>query len=138
MGEIPLFIFKICGLLIMDLLRWLRLIGFAPLFPLSNYSGIYKFWQKLKRLKQTLRWWNKNIFGNIFSKIIKDEDVFINLEKIYANDQIECNKNSFWDAKSNLLELHSREEIYWIQKLPLIIFLNGIRILNIFMLKLRK
>lgn len=31
----------------------------------ARQTGILKFWEKLKRLKQHLYWWNKHIFGDV-------------------------------------------------------------------------
>ncbi|KAI0522466.1 hypothetical protein KFK09_004845 [Dendrobium nobile] len=36
----------------------------APIFPNADISGMAKLWNKLSRLKQVLRWWNKNLAEN--------------------------------------------------------------------------
>ncbi|KAL0904830.1 hypothetical protein M5K25_026985 [Dendrobium thyrsiflorum] len=47
----------------------------APVFPNNNVSGMSRLWSKLSRLKQVLRWWNKNTFKNIFSNIKEAESL---------------------------------------------------------------
>ncbi|PKU76305.1 hypothetical protein MA16_Dca019534 [Dendrobium catenatum] len=43
----------------------------ALVFLDNNISGMLRLWAKLARLKQCLRYWNKNIFKKIFSNIIE-------------------------------------------------------------------
>ncbi|PKU77476.1 hypothetical protein MA16_Dca019097 [Dendrobium catenatum] len=53
----------------------------APIAPNNNISGMHRLWAKLNRLKQVLRWWNKNVFKNIFSNIKDAEQEVTDLEK---------------------------------------------------------
>ncbi|KAI0524770.1 hypothetical protein KFK09_004155 [Dendrobium nobile] len=87
----------------------------APIFPNDNIYGMAKLWNKLSRLKQVLRWWNKHILKNLFSNIMAENDV-MELENAFMlnpNDAILFELNS---AKINLLDLQNQEEMYWKQK----------------------
>nr|XP_027067853.1 uncharacterized protein LOC113693523 [Coffea arabica] len=58
---------------------WLNHHGFLMVVrqcwdqPTDGY-GMFRFFLKLKRLKQALRTWNQDVFGNIFEKVSKAEE----------------------------------------------------------------
>ncbi|PKU74941.1 hypothetical protein MA16_Dca020713 [Dendrobium catenatum] len=77
----------------------------APVFPDNNVNGMLRLWAKLSRLKQCLRWWNKNIFKNIFSNI-KDAEINVtDLDNIYLNNSDSDNLSCVNKAKENLFQL---------------------------------
>ncbi|PKU84406.1 hypothetical protein MA16_Dca002919 [Dendrobium catenatum] len=88
----------------------------APMFPNGNISGIAKLWNKLSRLKQVLRWWNKHIFKNLFANIKNADNEVMELEKAYQLSPDSSNLADLNVVKINLFALHEQKEIYWYQK----------------------
>ncbi|KAL0915584.1 hypothetical protein M5K25_016012 [Dendrobium thyrsiflorum] len=68
------------------------------------------------RLKQCLRCWNKNKFGNIFDNIINTENLVADLEGQLALSIEETDRELIRMARTKLLHLKSVEEEYWRQK----------------------
>ncbi|KAL0928209.1 hypothetical protein M5K25_000081 [Dendrobium thyrsiflorum] len=97
----------------------------APVFSNNNVSGMSRLWSKLSRLKQVLRWWNKNTFKNIFSNIKEAECLVVDLDNIYMNNPNSTNLSNLNDAKTKLFQLQNQEEIYWRQKSSIKFMLEG-------------
>ncbi|PKU74573.1 hypothetical protein MA16_Dca003776 [Dendrobium catenatum] len=88
----------------------------APVFPDNNISAMLRLWAKLSRLKQILRYWNKNVFKNIFSNIVEAERKVSALDEFFLQNPNEVNLSNLNNAKNVLCQLHSQEESYWKQK----------------------
>lgn len=85
--------------------------------PLSPYSrGLFGFYFKLKRLKQTLKKWNKESFGNIFVDITRAEEDALKKEIIYDRSKNPNDRKEVNEAYAKLNRLLSKEEAYWKQK----------------------
>ncbi|EOY34748.1 Uncharacterized protein TCM_042328 [Theobroma cacao] len=52
-----------------------------------NGSGLQAFWSKQHRLKQHLKWWNKAVFGDIFSKLKEAEKRVEKCEILHQQEQ---------------------------------------------------
>ncbi|KAL0916259.1 hypothetical protein M5K25_013753 [Dendrobium thyrsiflorum] len=88
--------------------------------PLAYYDGsndIITFYLKCKRLKHVLRWWKKNVIGNLFENIIKDENkVFLLEDNFMLNNSNENKKywrqraisKSLYEGDQNTKYFHAR------------------------------
>ena len=83
--------------------------------PARN-SGMKKLWEKLQRLKQFLKWWNKHVFGNIFHKMKEKEEKVAFHELAYHDNPTAENLASFTQASSEFHYLLGVEEAYWKQQ----------------------
>ncbi|PKU74124.1 hypothetical protein MA16_Dca023857 [Dendrobium catenatum] len=88
----------------------------APVFLDNNISSMLRLQAKLSRLKQCLRYWNKNVFKNIFSNIVEAERKVSILDGVYLENPNEVNLLNLNIAKNVLCQLHLQEESYWKQK----------------------
>ncbi|KAI3465771.1 hypothetical protein Pfo_022434 [Paulownia fortunei] len=82
----------------------------------TNNQGMINLQQKLYRLKQFLRWWNKNIFGDIFENIKKAEQEVANSETKFDNNPCDSNLIELKCCTTMLTQALSIEEDYWRQK----------------------
>ena len=84
--------------------------------PTFQTSGMKKLSEKLYRLKQFLRWWNINIFGNVFTKL-KKKELEVNVsESLWISDPSDDNKVVFLKTYSEFSVLLDMEESFWKQK----------------------
>ncbi|PKU64858.1 hypothetical protein MA16_Dca019935 [Dendrobium catenatum] len=88
----------------------------AIVFPDNNIVGMDRLWDKLSRLKQTLRWWNKYVFKNIFDNIKEAEGKVLELETSLLDNHSDDNLSNLDNAKHHLFHLQNQEEIFWKQK----------------------
>ncbi|KAI0511114.1 hypothetical protein KFK09_011737 [Dendrobium nobile] len=99
----------------------------APLHPNDNVIGMNRLWFKLKRLKQPLRWWNKNIFKNIFSNIKLAENEVDKADRMYMSHSTDINLSALNNAKNLLANLQEKEEAFWKQKASVKFLVEGDR-----------
>ncbi|KAL0906277.1 hypothetical protein M5K25_024757 [Dendrobium thyrsiflorum] len=101
----------------------------APLLLNVNthtFEGPYAFrFQNI--LKQTLIWWNKNVFGNIFMNIKVAENKVIELDQVYLENPMNDNFQILNASKLSLFQLQNQEETFWKQKANTKIILEGER-----------
>ncbi|XP_031100721.1 uncharacterized protein LOC116004702 [Ipomoea triloba] len=71
---------------------------------------------KLKRLKQALRSWNRDIFGNVFDRIKNHENLVADIEKQYDNCPSPENRALLHKHHADLLLALKQEEMFWRQK----------------------
>ncbi|KAI0494663.1 hypothetical protein KFK09_024805 [Dendrobium nobile] len=88
----------------------------APIFPDNSISGMLRLWAKMARLKQCIRYWNKNVFKNIFSNILEAEHKVLDMEDIFEANPSEDNLSNLNQAKNLLSQLQVQEESFWKQK----------------------
>jgi len=88
----------------------------AQIFPYDNCTSMIRFWLKLKRLKQNLKWWNKCVFKNLFTNILEAEKQVESAETVHFNSPTENNRLFLNKVRDNLVNLQVQEEIYWKQK----------------------
>ncbi|PKU80635.1 Putative ribonuclease H protein [Dendrobium catenatum] len=86
-------------------------IGFTG----SNYTwNNNRLWLKLKRLKQSLNWWNKHHVKNIFANIKELEERVCYLENLLSSDPLVTKELN--DTKEKLIKFLDMEETFWRQK----------------------
>lgn len=68
------------------------------------------FWEKLHRLKQFLRWWNKSFFGNIFDNLKQKEEELAILEERLHLDPSDSNTSLFNNTSADLQKSLGMEE----------------------------
>ncbi|KAK6119916.1 hypothetical protein DH2020_046343 [Rehmannia glutinosa] len=82
----------------------------------TGFSGLKNLHHKLIRVKQRLKWWNKNIFGNVFDNLKKVESKVIASERLYDSS---LSVTHLIDLKHSIVELilaTKIEEDFWHQK----------------------
>ncbi|KAL0912822.1 hypothetical protein M5K25_016231 [Dendrobium thyrsiflorum] len=99
----------------------------APVYPNNDVTGMIRLWSKLSRLKQILRWWNKNIFRNIFINIIEAENKVIDMDKVCLDNPSNENFQKLNDVKLSHINLQNQEEMFWRQRANTKIILEGDR-----------
>lgn len=78
----------------------------------------YHFFKKLSYVKQKLKSWNREVFGNIFDEKRRLEgDLGALNAKVMADGMDEVDFLMEKDLLSRYREVLQREEIYWKQKL---------------------
>ncbi|KAG6534066.1 hypothetical protein ZIOFF_007947 [Zingiber officinale] len=85
----------------------------------STYWGDQKhmkFQFKLKRLKAHLKWWNVEVFGNIFENVKKAEEDFELPEKAFDRSPTMENKIYMAKCQASLFHILDMEEMFWKQK----------------------
>lgn len=71
---------------------------------------------KLKRLKQALRGWNRDTFGNVFDRIRNLESIVAEAEKCYDDCPTPDNRAKLHRHHAELLLALKQEEMFWKQK----------------------
>ncbi|XP_019183742.1 PREDICTED: uncharacterized protein LOC109178660 [Ipomoea nil] len=71
---------------------------------------------KLKRLKQGLRSWNRDIFGNVFYRIRDLEIKTTEAENAFDEEPLPVNRELLHKLRADLLQALKHEELYWKQK----------------------
>ncbi|EOX96782.1 Uncharacterized protein TCM_005953 [Theobroma cacao] len=97
---------------------WTKHHDFLPFVERSwqvplNSSGLTAFWIKQQRLKRDLKWWNKQIFGDIFEKLKRAEIEVEKREKDFQQDPSSINRNLMNKAYAKLNRQLSIEELFW-------------------------
>ncbi|XP_075507656.1 uncharacterized protein LOC142544497 [Primulina tabacum] len=100
---------------------WIRYHGFLQTVRLNwnlpcNLSGLPRLFAKLKRLKDHLKWWNQDVFGNIFDKILMAERAVRSAEAVCEADPSELNWASLSDRNEDLARVTAMEADFWKQK----------------------
>ncbi|KAG6538374.1 hypothetical protein ZIOFF_003490 [Zingiber officinale] len=83
---------------------------------LHSGFGLQKFQFKLKRLKTHLKWWNVEVFGNIFENVKKAEEDFELAEKAFDRSPTMENKIYMAKCQASLFHILDMEEMFWKQK----------------------
>ncbi|XP_073037138.1 uncharacterized protein [Primulina eburnea] len=100
---------------------WLRHHGFLQTVRLNWFlpcclSGMPRLFAKMKRLKHHLKWWNQDVFGNIFDKITEAERAVRSAEVVCEADPSELNWTSLSDRNEDLARVTAMEADFWRQK----------------------
>ncbi|KAK4384643.1 hypothetical protein Sango_3039400 [Sesamum angolense] len=82
----------------------------------TGVYGLINLQQKLYRLKQHLKWWNKNVFGDLFDNIKKAQEQVLISESLYDAAPSDANLTDLNRANANLTKLLAMEEDFWRQK----------------------
>ncbi|VFQ63978.1 unnamed protein product [Cuscuta campestris] len=100
---------------------WANHVTFLPLISKfweenPNYGGMFGLHQKLKKLKNILKSWNKETFGNIFSKLTQAKDKSIEAEKEFLTNPSPSNRQALSLAQVELQNASLNEISFWKQK----------------------
>lgn len=100
--------------------------------PALNY-GVKKLWEKLKRLKQQLKYWNKPVFGYIFDKVRNQAEAFKAAEAELERNPTKANKTTCLEESSKFQKILDMEESYWQQRAKTIWRIEGAKNTKVFM-----
>ncbi|KAL2471352.1 Uncharacterized protein Adt_39488 [Abeliophyllum distichum] len=84
-------------------------------FP-THHTGMIALWEKIFRLKQGLRWWNRHVFGDIFQRVRDAECRVDEAESVYDSDPTPAHRDTLHQAQAGLNQTLSVEEAFWKQK----------------------
>ncbi|XP_075499933.1 uncharacterized protein LOC142538505 [Primulina tabacum] len=76
----------------------------------EGLSGMPRLFAKMKRLKHHLKWWNQDVFGNLFDKIIEAERAVCSAEVVCEADPSELNWTSLSDHNEDLARVTAMEK----------------------------
>ncbi|XP_073037089.1 uncharacterized protein [Primulina eburnea] len=100
---------------------WVRHHGFLQTVRLNwnlpcSLSGMPRLFAKMKRLKHHLRWWNRDIFGNIFDRLTEAERAVRAAETVCEADPSDVNWTLLSDRNEDLARITAMEADFWKQK----------------------
>lgn len=84
--------------------------------PTFQPTGMRKLAEKIKRLKQRLGWWNRNVFGNLFSSLAKKEAEVHLADRELQQNHNTSNLEKYQKVASEFDTLLEMEEHFWKQK----------------------
>ncbi|KAL2526355.1 Uncharacterized protein Adt_11409 [Abeliophyllum distichum] len=84
-------------------------------FP-THHTGMTALWEKIFRLKQGIRWWNRHVFGDIFQRVRDAECRVDEAESVYDSDPTPPHRDTLHQAQAGLNQTLSVEEAFWKQK----------------------
>ncbi|XP_073051335.1 uncharacterized protein [Primulina eburnea] len=79
-------------------------------------AGMPRLFAKLKRLKNHLKWWNRDVFGNIFDNIIQAEKAVKLAEAACETNPSTLHWTRLSECNAQLAETIAMEEDFWKQK----------------------
>ncbi|CAH9114746.1 unnamed protein product, partial [Cuscuta epithymum] len=82
-------------------------------------GGMRGLYNKLQYLKQTLKAWNKNTFGDIFQDIKRLEEEVTTAESLFEANPSEANRDDWSFKQALLLNKHKHENEFWRQRAKL-------------------
>ncbi|XP_073037148.1 uncharacterized protein [Primulina eburnea] len=78
-----------------------------------SLSGMPRLFAKMKRLKHHLRWWNRDVFGNIFDRLTEAERAVRSAEAVCEADPSDANWTSLSDRNEDLARITAMEADFW-------------------------
>ncbi|XP_075512744.1 uncharacterized protein LOC142548323 [Primulina tabacum] len=81
-----------------------------------SLNGMPRLFSKMKRLKQHLRWWNQDVFGNIFDRLTEAERAVRSAEDVYEVDPSDANWTFLSDRNEDLSRITAMEADFLKQK----------------------
>ncbi|KAL0367180.1 UNVERIFIED_CONTAM: hypothetical protein Sradi_3608100 [Sesamum radiatum] len=73
-----------------DLPTFLNTVQKSWELPTRGY-GMYKLQQKLYKIKDTLKEWNRQVFGNVFSTVEQAKEAATAAKKAFDRDSLDSN-----------------------------------------------
>ncbi|XP_073151848.1 uncharacterized protein [Henckelia pumila] len=100
---------------------WTRHPGFLQTVRINwnlpcDLRGMHKLFAKLKRLKLHLKWWNKEVFGNLFEKLAATEKVVHDDEAAVLINPSNTSWAHFSACNPSLEKISEMELDFWKQK----------------------
>ncbi|KZV46606.1 hypothetical protein F511_40549 [Dorcoceras hygrometricum] len=95
-----------------DFLQTVRLNWNLP----CHLQGMAGLFAKLKRLKNHLKWWNRDVFGNIFDRIREAENEVALAEAGCERDPSGSNWDRLAKCNDDLARITAMESDFWKQK----------------------
>ncbi|KAG6510216.1 hypothetical protein ZIOFF_028225 [Zingiber officinale] len=91
-------------------------LGVTRMVTRSKSQVPEKFQFKLKRIKAHFKWWNAEVFGNIFENVNKAEEAFELAKNAFDFSPTMENKIYMAKCQASLFHMLDMEEIFWKQK----------------------
>ncbi|XP_073154048.1 uncharacterized protein [Henckelia pumila] len=81
-----------------------------------SLRGMHKIFAKLKRLKVHLKWWNKEVFGNLFEKLAEAEKSVHDAESAILANPSESSRAHLSACNTSLTHISKMKLDFWKQK----------------------
>ncbi|KAG6491484.1 uncharacterized protein LOC122004793 [Zingiber officinale] len=95
-----------------DFMQTVRLNWCLP----SMAQGLQRLQMKLRRLKEHLKWWNMEVFGNIHDRVLQAEESMAAAEQAYDRDPTEQSRIHRSECQAHLFRVLDMEEDFWKQR----------------------
>ncbi|KAG6467116.1 hypothetical protein ZIOFF_075057 [Zingiber officinale] len=95
-----------------DFMQTVRLNWCLP----SMAQGLQRLQMKLRRLKEHLKWWNMEVFGNIHDRVLQAEESMAAAEQAYDRDPTEQSRTHRSECQARLFRVLDMEEDFWKQR----------------------
>ncbi|KAG6526875.1 hypothetical protein ZIOFF_008962 [Zingiber officinale] len=95
-----------------DFMQTVRLNWCLP----SVAQGLQRLQMKLRRLKEHLKWWNMEVFGNIHDRVLQAEESMAAAEQAYDRDPTEQSRTHRSECQARLFRVLDMEEDFWKQR----------------------
>ncbi|KAG6538552.1 hypothetical protein ZIOFF_003676 [Zingiber officinale] len=95
-----------------DFMQTVRLNWCLP----SVAQGLQRLQMKLRRLKEHLKWWNMEVFGNIHDRVLQAEESMAAAEQAYDRDPTEQSRIHRSECQARLFRVLDMEEDFWKQR----------------------
>ncbi|XP_042443883.1 uncharacterized protein LOC122028980 [Zingiber officinale] len=95
-----------------DFMQTVRLNWCLP----SVAQGLQRLQMKLRRLKEHLKWWNMEVFGNIHDRVLQAEESMAAAEHAYDRDPTEQSRTHRSECQAHLFRVLDMEEDFWKQR----------------------
>ncbi|EOY25447.1 Uncharacterized protein TCM_016753 [Theobroma cacao] len=101
-------------------------------------NGLMAFWNKQQQLKKSLKGWNKDVFGDIFSNLRAVEKTAEENELAFQHDPSVINRTQLQRASAKLNNQLSMEKMFWQQKSRVKWLVEGERNTRFFHMRMQK
>ncbi|KAG6469541.1 hypothetical protein ZIOFF_070470 [Zingiber officinale] len=95
-----------------DFMQTVRLNWCLP----SVAQGMQRLQMKLRRLKEHLKWWNMEVFGNIHDRVLQAEESMAAAEHAYDRDPTAQSRTHRSECQAHLFRVLDIEEDFWKQR----------------------
>ncbi|KAG6488356.1 hypothetical protein ZIOFF_049599 [Zingiber officinale] len=95
-----------------DFMQTVRLNWCLP----SVAQGLQRLQMKLRRLKEHLKWWNMEVFGNIHDRVLQAEEGMAAAEQAYDRGPTEQSRTHRSECQAHLFRVLDMEEDFWKQR----------------------
>ncbi|KAG6469540.1 hypothetical protein ZIOFF_070469 [Zingiber officinale] len=85
-------------------------------FRFQRMWGLQRLQMKLRRLKEHLKWWNMEVFGNIHDRVLQAEESMTAAEQAFDRDPTEQSRTHRSECQAHLFRVLDMEEDFWKQR----------------------